>query len=94
MFKFSAKNDKMSLDEVGGALSMAERLRKAVEEYEFSNSKGQTMRVTISIGVNTCMGGGHKAIDETELIGKADEQLYRAKKGGRNMVCYPEIIYV
>ncbi len=57
-----------------GAYSIAERIRKAVE---------QETRVTISLGVSAYHGGMKNA---EELINTADEALYRAKQNGRNRV--------
>lgn len=61
------------------ATSVAERLRKSVEEVEFKHAR----RVTISIGVAFWDG-----ITNTpnEILESADKALYKAKQMGRNQV--------
>ena len=66
-----------------GAVVFAERIRQAVEEYDFSDGT-ESVRVTVSIGVAATPAS--EVIDPEMLLGKADEALYRAKNGGRNLV--------
>lgn len=63
-----------------GAMNMAERLRKSVEDKRF-NLDGKEVRVTVSIGVATAP---YDTGDREELIGKADQALYHSKRNGRN----------
>ena len=67
-----------------GAMLVAERLRKAVndEAIPHSHSLGGST-VSISLGV------AEKAEDQTSdgLLEVADKNLYKAKEGGRNQVC-------
>jgi len=61
-----------------------ERLRGRIENSEFAFGETR-VRVTISLGFDLAMmddGGQEPSLDE--LIGKADEALYRAKDLGRN----------
>ena len=68
------------------AMELAEKIRKAVENYSFAVGK-ETTRVTVSIGVATFPQDAHSGLD---LIGKADKALYAAKNRGRNrIVAYP-----
>lgn len=63
------------------AVKLAEKLREAVEKYDFD----KVHRVTISIGV----ANYKEDIDKNNidsLVNRADEALYRAKEGGRNRV--------
>ncbi|MBY0526024.1 MAG: GGDEF domain-containing protein [Gemmataceae bacterium] len=65
------------------ALQVAEQLRKLVERHPFEYG-GHQFRVTISIGVAAITGDEWLA--PTELVKQADENLYQAKKQGRNRV--------
>lgn len=71
-----------------GALVKAERLRDSVAEHPFEHGAAQPAgAVTISVGV-ACFP--HHAENKAELIAAADQQLYRAKRAGRNRVCVLE----
>ena len=61
------------------ALLVAEHLRRGVEDIWLPGFPG--VHVTASIGLATFPGD---AQDDEELIGKADEALYRAKGAGKN----------
>ena len=69
------------------AAELAERLRKRVEDHDFrlQNESGKVvkLRLTISIGVAS-FGDGIDNVDR--LVHAADENLYRAKREGRNRV--------
>jgi two-component system, cell cycle response regulator len=71
-----------------GALSIAEGLRKKVENEHFAGREQQPLgRVTISIGVASYPEDGE---DAPAVMACADQLLYKAKNGGRNMVVgYP-----
>ena len=67
------------------AREVAERVRVRVESESFPGGENQPFgKVTISIGV-ACFPIHAQTGDE--LINKADEALYEAKRGGRNRVC-------
>ena len=63
-----------------GALSLAERLRRAISEVEIKH-EAVVLHATVSIGVATA---DDKSWDLSELIGHADSALYAAKKTGRD----------
>jgi two-component system, cell cycle response regulator len=67
-----------------GGVSLAQDLRARTESHAFV-FQGETIPVTISIGCALL-----SATDRTanELIQRADEKLYEAKRTGRNRVCY------
>ncbi len=64
-----------------GAGQMAERIRKAVEQATITSGR-TTFQLTVSVGVASFSRGYKKE----DLIAKADEALYEAKRSGRNRV--------
>lgn len=74
---------------VEGAEAVGEKLRQAVEAHEF-RAEGippdgePPVRITVSIGVAALPVEEDQ--DEVELIGRADQALYEAKRTGRNRV--------
>jgi diguanylate cyclase (GGDEF)-like protein len=71
-------------------LVAAERIRSAVEQYEFPVTRPEihqersVLRVTISVGVAAFPDD---STDPIELVELADAALYRAKRNGRNRIC-------
>ncbi len=68
------------------AQRIAERIRKSVEEYDFTAQgfkKGN--KITVSIG---CAVYPDDAKTKRDLIENADKALYRAKESGRNKVVF------
>lgn len=68
-----------------GALTVAEKLREAVEGRVVSIGEGVDVQVTLSIGV-TIIEPPDVGHDGNEFIRRADHALYRAKAGGKNQV--------
>ncbi len=66
-----------------GAMIFAEQIRKLVADEVFEY-EGDRFPVTISVGVATTDGG--EELDSAAFIKIADDNLYRAKKEGRNKV--------
>jgi two-component system, cell cycle response regulator len=66
-----------------GAAALAESLRARVANHGFV-FQGERIPVTVSIGT-ALMGENDKVA--ADLIQRADEKLYEAKRGGRNRVC-------
>jgi diguanylate cyclase (GGDEF)-like protein len=66
------------------ACTVAEKLRKSVERQNFNDGK-DTYSITISIGVASVRPSQEK-LTKNDLIGYADQALYRAKNEGRNRV--------
>ncbi len=66
-----------------GAMELADRIRRLIEKKDF-RYEGKPYRVTISVGVAST--GGEHGLNATELIRRADENLYQAKHQGRNRV--------
>jgi diguanylate cyclase (GGDEF)-like protein len=75
----------VALPETGleGALTLAERLREAVEASPAELSSG-ALPVTCSFGV---AGRQPDDAELSQLLSRADAALYEAKRSGRNRVC-------
>jgi diguanylate cyclase (GGDEF)-like protein len=69
--------------DAASAVAVAERVRSVVEAHPFVYS-GQPYRVTISLGVTATRAA--EVAHSAELIRRADERLYQAKRQGRNRV--------
>ena len=67
-----------------GAASLAQNLRARVAEHTFI-FQGESIPVTVSIGAAVLSPDDKTA---TDLVQRADEKLYEAKRGGRNRVCH------
>jgi diguanylate cyclase (GGDEF)-like protein len=72
-----------------GAMRLAERLRRAIELAELGNLLEPPRAITISLGVATFTTEDFRPLETTRerLVSAADAALYRAKHGGRNLVC-------
>ena len=66
-----------------GAVQVAERVRDAVKRTVEMPGRGGRRLVTVSIGVATAPADGKTP---AELVGKADDALYRSKETGRDRV--------
>jgi len=64
------------------AMQIAETLRKRIEQEKLTLRRQET-HITVSIGVSTFPAD---AIEQNELILKADKAMYEAKQKGRNKV--------
>ena len=78
--EFAIALPETSLDEARAA---AERIRQLVEAHPFVYGD-RTYQVTISLGVAATKGA--EVIRSEDLIHRADEKLYQAKREGRNRV--------
>jgi diguanylate cyclase (GGDEF)-like protein len=68
---------------IEAGLSMAEQLRRDISQLTVELSQGQTLQVTVSLGVVAA----HLSSDDLPmLLQRADEAMYRAKARGRNRV--------
>jgi two-component system, cell cycle response regulator len=70
------------------ALRKLERLRETVAGAGFSISPSRTIPVTVSIGIASMVMEAGETLEE--LIARADEALYIAKRNGRNRVHFRE----
>jgi two-component system, cell cycle response regulator len=70
--------------DLGVATLVAERIRRRIASEPFPIERGsRSIEVTISIGISARMGPQDNA---SQMIKRADEALYRAKRDGRNRV--------
>jgi two-component system cell cycle response regulator len=70
--------------DISFAYTVAERLRQSVEATPFPISRDpHKIRITVSIGMAAALSGNESA---EELLRRADQALYRAKREGRNRV--------
>jgi two-component system, cell cycle response regulator len=67
----------------GGALKVAERIRRSIESHLFLAREGQAIKLTTCIGVASYP---EHLVDQTGLVDFADRAMYRGKKGGRNVI--------
>ena len=65
-----------------GAVALSDSLRQKVQEHRFI-FQGEVILVTISVGCAAVTAED----TATDLIQRADEKLYEAKRSGRNKVC-------
>ena len=65
-----------------GASALAEGVREKIEQSRFV-FQNELIRVTVSVGLSMLMDADRSSMD---LIKRADERLYDAKRGGRNRV--------
>ena len=69
--------------DIGVAANVADRLRQLVSDQPFDTGDGKEITVTVSIGIACRQGDGDTS---EELLARADEALYEAKRNGRNRV--------
>ncbi len=72
--------------ELQGGATLAEKLRTEVENEAFSYPP-YNIPVTLSFGVTIF---GEETLDMDDCIRQADQNLYKAKKTGKNKVVFPE----
>lgn len=68
-----------------GAAALAEKLRAGVAAREIEGLGGETLSVTVSVGLAAVEVPGGR-IEPADLLRAADEALYRAKAGGKDRV--------
>jgi diguanylate cyclase (GGDEF)-like protein len=74
------------------AALVADRLRRAVGEHAIPLAGGQTLGVTVSVGVASVPVA---AADRESLVAAADAALYVAKRTGKNrVVCAPRLAHL
>jgi diguanylate cyclase (GGDEF)-like protein len=75
--------------DLAGAQTVAEKVRRAVQEIRLGLDEGEEASVTVSIGLaslDAVLGEDLRVATPRDLIAAADRALYRAKGAGRNRV--------
>jgi two-component system, cell cycle response regulator len=67
----------------GGALKVAERIRRTMETHQFLGREGLSLKLTTCIGVASFP---EHAQDKDHLLDLSDRAMYRGKRGTRNVV--------
>lgn len=67
----------------GGALKVAERIRRTMENHHFVPREGLSLSLTTCVGVASFP---EHARDKAALLDMADRAMYRGKRGTRNVV--------
>jgi two-component system cell cycle response regulator len=67
----------------GGALKVAERVRRAIEQHRFLAREGYGIHISTCIGIASFP---EHAQDKGTLLDFADRAMYRGKKGTRNII--------
>ncbi len=65
----------------GQAVAVFEDIRRQIEALQVNIDDGQSLSVTISLGVTSTLDGSLE-----DMVKRADELLYQAKEEGRNRV--------
>ncbi len=66
-------------------LAIAERMSEHIAKHEFTDSRGETFFVTVSIGISTT---SPETRSTTDLFLQADKALYYSKKHGKNRITF------
>jgi diguanylate cyclase (GGDEF)-like protein len=67
----------------GGALKVAERIRRSIEDHTFLAEENQRVHITCSIGLASVP---EHSSEKGELLDLADRAMYRGKRSNRNVV--------
>jgi len=70
-----------------GAIAVAERIREGILALKIAHLDAPWGRVSASFGVTTVYPGQQRGLLPADVVNRADQQLYEAKRTGRNRVC-------
>ena len=85
VYRYGGEEIAVILPETGGegAAQVAERIRSTIEGHCFDIGQGQSIGITVSIGVASLPA---QEVSGEKLVTMADKVLYEAKEDGRNRV--------
>jgi diguanylate cyclase (GGDEF)-like protein len=75
-----------------GATEVAERIREGIFALMIPHLDAPCGQVSASFGVTTVYPAQHRGLYPSDVIIRADQQLYEAKRTGRNKVCAEELL--
>jgi len=75
-------------DELNDAKKQLEEIRRRVENRIIKTENGDEIKISVSIGATAVPLIDIKTCKAEEVISKSDENLYKAKDGGRNRVVF------
>jgi diguanylate cyclase (GGDEF)-like protein len=75
--------------DLDGAALTAERLRREISTTSF-HPRREAIQITASFGVACSSLFDKGALSVSGIVTRADDELYRAKRDGRNRVCVPK----
>jgi diguanylate cyclase (GGDEF)-like protein len=89
-YRYGGEEFTVILPETGGneAGHFAERIRQSIEKHAFANRGDRSLSVTASIGIAQYKPGE----EISAFIKSADENMYTAKKQGKNRVFFPHLL--
>jgi diguanylate cyclase (GGDEF)-like protein len=73
----------------GGAIVLAERIKREVASMNMSPVEDERVNLTVSIGICSCQEGN---MTPDQLVSRADDASYLAKKMGKNKICVSDRI--
>ena len=87
VFRFGGEEFVVLLPETDteNAIAIAERVREEIAKEQIEIKQNQTLSITVSCGVAAI---NKDMVNPKDLIEIADNALYKAKKEGKNRVCY------
>ncbi|MDR0786090.1 MAG: diguanylate cyclase [Treponema sp.] len=72
---------------IKAAVEIAEQIRQNVQNLHIPTAEDKLTSITVSVGVSTITPSAD--LSYHDLLVQADHFLYRAKKAGRNSICFP-----
>ncbi len=81
-FRYGGEEFTILMPSIDDATIPADRIRQAWQQQTFTTDSGEEVAVSVSVGVTAYVSGD----DETSLLNRVDQAMYRSKQMGRNRV--------